>query len=237
MSDGPPPSVRNASKRFGYVALIVTVTVSLTVWLLLPVRPNFQRRLLAEGTTIVSLSNSKLESAPGFPHPPLIHIDGEFLIAVPENAVGLTIESRLFKLSVDSKTALRIVARSKEAGEYVQVLYGHVTAAKNYRSANTAPDQLGAGEISMVNQSIDLMEKEALRPDELHALREAFQRYGIIQTPPVRPMPMSRSFGRRPHPRCARRWCDGDLGIELLAIEEVEHELPGPVEPVFVTHR
>ena len=183
MSDSPLPSVRNASKRFGYVALIVTVTVGFTIWLLLPVQSNFQKRLLAEGTTIVSLSGSKLEPAPGFPHPPLIHIDGEFLIAVPEHSVGLTIESRLFKLNVDAKTALRIVAHSKQAGEQVQVLYGHVTAAKNYGSANTAPDQLGAGEISMVNQSIDLMEKETLKSGELHALREAFQEYGIETAP------------------------------------------------------
>jgi hypothetical protein len=185
MSDYPLPSVRSTSKRFGYVASIVTVIVCFAVWLLLPIRPNFQKTLLAEGTTVVSLSGSKLEPGLGFPHPPLIHVDGEFLIAVPESAVGLTIESRLFKLSVDSKTALRIVARSREAGERVQVLYGHVTVAKNYQSSSTAPDQLGAGEISMVNRSIDLMEKETLKPAELHALREAFRGYGIVQTAPT----------------------------------------------------
>ena len=52
---------------------------------------------------------------------------------------------------------------------------GELSAAKSYPSTYSAPDQLMAGEMSMVNQSIDLQEKEKMNEKELAALRAGFK--------------------------------------------------------------
>jgi len=62
---------------------------------------------------------------------------------------------------------LRALVSSKEIGEQAEVLRGHVRAAKAYPSNFAEPDDLAAGEMSMVNKSIDLMEKEKFDPSEL----------------------------------------------------------------------
>jgi hypothetical protein len=67
------------------------------------------------------------------------------------------------------------MARAREAGEQVEVLEGTVTAVKNYPSPSSTPDDLVAGEMSMVNKSIDLQEKEKMNEKESAALRERFR--------------------------------------------------------------
>jgi transmembrane sensor len=49
----------------------------------------------------------------------------------------------------------------------VEVLYGRVRAAKSFASPFSEPDILVGGEMSMVNRSIDLMEKETFDRTEL----------------------------------------------------------------------
>jgi len=85
------------------------------------------------------------------------------------------IRSRLLRLTVAGATQFHVVARSRESGEQVEVLSGNVTAYKNYPSPYADPDRLGAGDVSMVNRSIDLMEKEHLSSAERHALSDAFR--------------------------------------------------------------
>ena len=64
-------------------------------------------------------------------------------------------------------SALRLTAYSRETGEQVQVVCGDVLARKNYPSRFDEPDRLAAGQMSMVNQTIDLMEKENFKPGEV----------------------------------------------------------------------
>ena len=70
-------------------------------------------------------------------------------------------------LTVEGDTAFRALVSSEKIGEQAEVLYGHVRAAKAYPSNFADPDDLAAGEMSMINKSIDLMEKEKFDPSEL----------------------------------------------------------------------
>jgi hypothetical protein len=88
----------------------------------------------------------------------------------------LIVRSRLLKLIVTGPSTLRIVARSHETGEQVEVLSGHVVAYKNYPSSYAEPDHLQAGEMSMVNQTIDLMEKEKFDPATLRVWIDELRR-------------------------------------------------------------
>jgi hypothetical protein len=76
-------------------------------------------------------------------------------------------------LTVTGKTALRVTAYSKEAGEQAEVLYGHVVAHKSYESSYKEPDILTDGQMTMINRDIDLMEKEKADVPALRAWSEA----------------------------------------------------------------
>jgi hypothetical protein len=115
---------------------------------------------LADGTEIYYLSNTKVSPANFYPRPREIKIDGEAFLRVPAAAEPLVVRSRLMVLTVTGRTALRVTARSHETGEEADVLYGHVEARKAYPSKQNEPDTLLAGEEVMVNETIDLQEKE-----------------------------------------------------------------------------
>ena len=58
-------------------------------------------------------------------------------------------------------------------GIFVQhSLDGEVIVSKSYPSSYRVPDDLHGGEMSMVNQTIDLMEKENVDPPSLARIRE-----------------------------------------------------------------
>ena len=78
-------------------------------------------------------------------------------------------------LTVPGAARIHVVARARETGDQVEVLEGAVTALKNYPSRYATPDDLVAGEMSMVNQSIDLQEKEKMNEKEFAALRARFR--------------------------------------------------------------
>jgi hypothetical protein len=73
------------------------------------------------------------------------------------------------------RTPGTVAGGARETGEQVEVLEGTVTAVKNYPSTYSTPDDLAAGEMSMVNKSIDLQEKEKMNEKEFAALREGFR--------------------------------------------------------------
>jgi len=123
-------------------------------------RPSPQQLRLADGTEVFFLSNTKVRPANSYPQVREIKIDGEAFIRAPAAAQPLIIRSRLMVLTVTGRTALRVTARSKETGEEADVLYGHVVATKAYPSRQNEPDTLLAGEEVMVNETIDLQEKE-----------------------------------------------------------------------------
>jgi len=115
---------------------------------------------LADGTEVYYLSNTKVSPANSYPRPREIKIDGEAFFRVPAAAEPLVVRSRLLILTVTGRTALRVTARSRETGEEADVLYGRVEAKKAYPSRQSEPDTLLAGEEVMVNETIDLQEKE-----------------------------------------------------------------------------
>ena len=92
---------------------------------------------------------------------------------VAADARPLIVRSRLLILTVTGETAFRMTAYAKEAGEQVEVLYGHVKANKAYESTYNEPDLLTGGDMTMINKSIDLMEKEKTDVAQLRAWSEA----------------------------------------------------------------
>jgi hypothetical protein len=122
--------------------------------------PSPERLRLRDGTEVFYLSNTKVQPANSYPQMREIKIDGEAFIRAPAAPQPLIVRSRLMVLTVTGRTALRITARSSESGEEADVLYGHVEARKAYASRQNQPDTLSAGEEVMVNETIDLQEKE-----------------------------------------------------------------------------
>ncbi|MBS0420745.1 MAG: FecR domain-containing protein [Proteobacteria bacterium] len=125
--------------------------------------------LFADGTRIFLLNGTQAVAANGFPENREIRLqgNGEVFVKAPERDKPLIIRTGLLILTVDGDTAFRALVSSKKIGEQAEVLYGHVRAVKAYPSRYSEPDDLVGGEMSMVNQSIDLMEKEKFDPTEL----------------------------------------------------------------------
>jgi ferric-dicitrate binding protein FerR (iron transport regulator) len=128
---------------------------------------------LADGTEVFYLSNTSIEPASTYPRPREIRIDGEAFIRAAAAAQPLIIRSRLMVLTVSGSSALRVTARSSETGEETDVLYGHVEARKAYPSRQSEPDTLLAGEEVMVNETIDLQEKETADVPSLRSWSDA----------------------------------------------------------------
>ena len=122
--------------------------------------PSPQVLRLEDGTEVFFLSNTKVQPANSYPRVREIKIDGEAFIRAPAAELPLVIRTRLLTLTVLDRSALRVTARSSETGEEADVLYGRVEAKKAYPSRQNEPDTLLAGEIVMVNETIDLQEKE-----------------------------------------------------------------------------
>ncbi len=148
------------------IAGIALLAAALGFWLhgRIPERRHLR---LPDGTQAFYRSDSTVEPAKGFPHPRKLIVDGDVFLRVPAAADPLIVSSRLLLLSVRGDSALRLTAYSRETGEQVQVVCGDVLARKNYPSRFDEPDRLAAGQMSMVNQTIDLMEKENFKPGEV----------------------------------------------------------------------
>jgi hypothetical protein len=119
---------------------------------------------LSDGTEAFFLSDTRVEPVPTYPQPREIRVDGDAFLRVPAAAGPLVVRTRLFVLTVTGDSELRVKAYWKQTGEQVEVLSGHVQAKKSYPSSYSEPDELSGGEMSMVNQTIDLMEKEKFDP-------------------------------------------------------------------------
>jgi ferric-dicitrate binding protein FerR (iron transport regulator) len=122
---------------------------------------------LSDGTTVFFLSGTRVEPATGYPRPREIHVDGDAFVSTPAGSQPLVVRTRLMILTVTAESALRVTAYSREPGEQVEVLRGSVEVRKSYRSPYDQPDVLAGGEMSMVNRTIDLMEKETFDTAEL----------------------------------------------------------------------
>lgn len=127
---------------------------------------------LGDGTEAFFIYDSKIKPAGHYPAQRDIAVDGDFFFRVPANDRPLIVRSRLLLLTVTGRSAFRMTAYAKEPGEQVEVLYGNVTARKNYPSPYGEADVLTAGQMTMINRNIDLMEKETADLEELRAWSE-----------------------------------------------------------------
>jgi ferric-dicitrate binding protein FerR (iron transport regulator) len=135
--------------------------------------PTPQLLRLADGTEIFYLSNTSVKPAGDYPRTRQIEVDGEAFIRAAAAAQPLIIRSRLLVLTVSGSSALRVTARSSETGEEADVLYGNVEARKAYPSPQSEPDTLVAGEEVMVNETVDLQEKETADVPALRSWSDA----------------------------------------------------------------
>jgi transmembrane sensor len=63
----------------------------------------------------------------------------------------------------------------KQAGEEVDLLDGRLRVAKSYHSdTDSLPEELGAGDMVMINREIDLMEKEKMTGPEEDKVKEKY---------------------------------------------------------------
>ncbi len=128
---------------------------------------------LADGTEIFYLSDTLVAPSSAYPATREIKIDGEAFVRASAGAQPLMIHTRLMVLKVTGASALRVTARSSETGEEADVLSGQVEATKAYASRQNEPDTLLAGQEVLVNQTIDLQEKETADVPGLRAWSDA----------------------------------------------------------------
>jgi FecR protein len=135
--------------------------------------PTPQLLHLSDGTEVFYLSDTDIRPSSSFPASRELKIDGEAFVRAAAGAQPLIIRTRLMVLKVIGDSALRVTARSHETGEEADVLAGQVVATKAYRSRQNEPDTLAAGEEVMVNETIDLQEKETADVPGLRSWSEA----------------------------------------------------------------
>lgn len=128
---------------------------------------------LADGTEVFYLSDTVIRPSSAYPATRELKIDGEAFVRAAASAQPLIIRTRLMVLKVTGDSALRVTARSHETGEEADVLAGQVVATKAYSSRQNEPDTLAAGEEVMVNETIDLQEKETADVPALRSWSEA----------------------------------------------------------------
>jgi hypothetical protein len=115
---------------------------------------------LSDGTEVFHLSNCRVSPVSSYPQPRELTIDGEAFVRAAAASQPLVIRTRLMVLTATGNSALRVTAPWNETGEEADVLSGHVVARKAYRSYDNEPDILLAGDEVLVNETIDLQEKE-----------------------------------------------------------------------------
>jgi hypothetical protein len=154
--------------RLALATLASTITLGL-----LACTPTPQVLRLADGTEVFYLTNTLVRPADSYPRTRELEIDGEAFVRAPAGTQPLVIHTRLMVLTVTGASALRVTARSNETGEEADVLLGSVEARKAYPSRQNEPDTLLAGQEVMVNETIDLQEKETTDLPSLRSWSDA----------------------------------------------------------------
>lgn len=131
-----------------------------------------QIETFADRTTAYHRRDTSVTTASGFPSPRELHVDGQLFLDVPASAAALVVRTRLLRLAITGPARVRMVAFANQSGEEVDLLEGHATATKSYASPSPQTDTLDAGDMVMVNQTIDLLEKEHGHPAEVALWRK-----------------------------------------------------------------
>ncbi len=127
---------------------------------------------LADGTLASFAADTRLTPAQGFPVRREVSVDGEALLKVPVARRPMILHTPLLRIEVIRPSTLLVTARSRQAGEEVRVLNGEVIVGKRYASPYPARYDVHAGEMAMVNRTIDLMEKESIGAHSLARVRK-----------------------------------------------------------------
>jgi hypothetical protein len=159
-------------------AVVATLVVTAVVLLAFALKAGFLSKVapgvleLTDAVEIFYTAGTRVSTAAAYPKEHEIRVDGEVFIRQPAAEGPLIVRTRLLTLTARGPAEFRVTARSNETGEQVEVLSGTVEARKAYPSAYRVPDVLASGEMSMVNQTIDLMEKEKTDLGSLRAWRD-----------------------------------------------------------------
>jgi hypothetical protein len=165
-----------AARRKATVAILVALATTLLAFALRSrFLPNEAPGVLelSDAIEIFYTAGTHVSAAPAYQKPHEIRVDGDVFIRQPASELPLIIRTRLLILTACGPAEFRVTAHSNEASEQVEVLAGTVEARKAYPSPYLVPDVLTSGEMSMVNQTIDLMEKEKTDLSSLRAWRDA----------------------------------------------------------------
>ena len=127
---------------------------------------------LTDGTEVFFRGDTRIVAAETDPRSREVRVNGDAFFRTPEAPTSLVVRTRLLVLTITGASAFRVTAYTKQSGEQVDVLYGRVEASKAYPSVHRDPEILSGGEFTMINDSVDLMEKERFDPAELRRWSE-----------------------------------------------------------------
>lgn len=113
---------------------------------------------VTENSRVILLKGSKADVDPK--NKKLVEADGDMVFVIGKKDIPFTVHTRILQLTVLKPGVFRVEAYRKDNGEKVDVLEGVVRAAKRYQSQFPEPDTVRNSEMVMINDKIDLMEKE-----------------------------------------------------------------------------
>jgi ferric-dicitrate binding protein FerR (iron transport regulator) len=131
---------------------------------------------LSDGSTVLVLPNTTVATAKGFGRDNRdLDVDGEVMIEV-SGAAGppFVVHTRDLVIEVlQGGARFHVDANRARPGEETDLLEGRLRVRKSYHSdTDNEVEELGGGEMVMINRDIDLMEKEKLSPAELDKVKE-----------------------------------------------------------------
>ncbi len=92
----------------------------------------------------------------------VLWVNGDVFLDISKEDVPLKLRTRLIDILVAEPSEFRISGYDADRGQSIEVIRGSVRAAKSYESPWPEPDTLRDHNLYMINDSIDLSEKERL---------------------------------------------------------------------------
>lgn len=120
----------------------------------------YARAVLVDGTVIYYRPDSDVILDRDYPRPRVVEVAGEVLIHSPGQPTELMIKTPLLVLHVIGPARIQVESRRTEDWAQVYVLSGSATVEKRYDAAGSHPESLIAGDMVMLNNGVDLFEKE-----------------------------------------------------------------------------
>ncbi len=103
----------------------------------------------------------------------VMRVSGDFFFVIKQEDTPLHLRTRLIDVQVDQPSEFRVSAYDADRGESIEVIKGYLRVAKTYKSPWPEPDTLRDSSLYMINDSIDLSEKEKL---DNNALKKWWER-------------------------------------------------------------